>query len=89
MPTRSSPREATPPEAINKAEAFKEQRIAQPGRCGPVQRNTGRIQAGTGSNPHPPVLLEVLEEILPGMEVYILDEQGNTIRWLPIGGGMQ
>jgi len=33
--------------------------------------------------------LEVLEEILPGMEVYILDEQGNTIKWLPIGGGMQ
>ncbi|HOB35503.1 MAG: FtsH protease activity modulator HflK [Firmicutes bacterium] len=76
-------------EAINKAEAFKEQRIAQArGDVALFNEILAEYRLGPEVT-RTRLYLEVLEEILPGMEVYILDEQGNTIKWLPIGGGMQ
>ena len=89
MPTRSSSRTSNAAEAINKAEAFKEQRIAQArGDVALFNEILAEYRLGPEVT-RTRLYLEVLEEILPGMEVYILDEQGNTIKWLPIGGGMQ
>jgi len=74
-------------EALNKAQAFKERRVSE--AMGDValfneilkEYKLGKEVTRTR------LYLEVLEEILPGMQVYIMDEQGNTMRWLPMGGG--
>jgi len=74
-------------EALNKAQAFKERRVSE--AMGDValfneilkEYKLGKEVTRTR------LYLEVLEEILPGMQVYIMDEQGNTMKWLPMGGG--
>lgn len=74
-------------EALNKAQAYKERRVSE--AMGDValfneilkEYKLGKEVTRTR------LYLEVLEEILPGMQVYIMDEQGNTMRWLPMGGG--
>lgn len=74
-------------EALNKAHAYKERRVAE--ATGDValfneilaQYKLGKEVTRTR------LYLEMMEEILPGIDIYILDEQGSTVKWLPIGGG--
>lgn len=74
-------------EAINQAEAFKERRIAE--AAGDValfnsilaEYRQGKVVTRTR------LYLEMMEEILPGINVYIFDENGGTVKWLPIQGG--
>jgi len=74
-------------EALNKAEGFKEQRVSE--ATGDVamfneifaQYKLGKQVTRTR------LYLEVLEEILPGMQLYIMNEDGNTVKWLPLQGG--
>jgi membrane protease subunit HflK len=74
-------------EALNKAQAFKERRIAE--ATGDVAMfNEIFIQYQLGKQvTRTRLYLEVLEEILPGMKIYIVDESGSTLKWLPMQGG--
>lgn len=74
-------------EALNKAEAFKERRIAE--ATGDVALfNEIFVQYQLGKQvTRTRLYLEVLEEVLPDMEIFILDESGSTVRWLPLQGG--
>lgn len=76
-------------EAINQAKAFKERRIAE--ATGDVALfNSMLAEYKLGKEvTRTRLYLEMMEEILPGIKVYIVDEQGSTIKWLPMqqGGG--
>lgn len=75
-------------ELINKAQAFKEQRIAEAkGDVALFNEILAEYKLGKKVT-RTRLYLEVMEEILPGIQVYIVDEQGNTIKWLPMGGGI-
>lgn len=74
-------------EALNKAGAFKEQRVAEAnGDVAHFIEMLREYKLGKDVT-RTRLYLEVLEDILPGMQVYIMDEQGNTMKWLPVGGG--
>lgn len=74
-------------EALNKAEAFKEQRIAQAfGDVAMFNEIYAQYKLGKQVT-RTRLYLEVLEEILPSIKVYIVDEQGSTVKWLPMQGG--
>lgn len=74
-------------EAINQAQAFKERRIAE--ATGDVALfNSILAEYKLGKDvTRTRLYLEMMEEILPGIQIYILDEQGNTVKWLPMQGG--
>jgi membrane protease subunit HflK len=74
-------------EAINQAKAFKERRIAE--ATGDVALfNSMLAEYKLGKEvTRTRLYLEMMEEILPGIKVYIVDEQGSTIKWLPMQGG--
>lgn len=74
-------------EALNMAEGFKERRVAE--ATGDVAMFNGILKEYRLGKEvtRTRLYLEVLEDILPGMQVYILDEQGNTVKWLPMQGG--
>jgi len=74
-------------ETINQAEAYKERRIAEAtGDVALFNSILAEYKQGKGVT-RTRLYLEMMEEILPGIQVYIVDEQGNTIKWLPIQGG--
>lgn len=74
-------------EAINQAEAFKERRIAEAtGDVALFNSILAEYKLGKGVT-RTRLYLEMMEEILPGIKVYIVDEQGNTVKWLPMQGG--
>lgn len=74
-------------EALNKAGAFKEQRVAEAqGDVALFNEILAEYKLGKEVT-RTRLYLEVLEEILPDMKVYIADEKGNTVKWLPMGGG--
>lgn len=74
-------------EAINLAEAFKERRIAEAtGDVALFNSILAEYKGGKGVT-RTRMYWEMIEEILPGIQVYIVDEKGNTIKWLPIQGG--
>lgn len=74
-------------EAINQAEAFKERRIAEAvGDVALFNSIFAEYKIGKGVT-RTRMYLEMMEEILPGVKVYIVDEKGNTIKWLPMEGG--
>lgn len=74
-------------EALNQAEAFKEKRIAEAtGDVALFNSILAEYRQGKGVT-RTRMYLETMEEILPGITVYIVDEQGNTLKWLPIEGG--
>ncbi len=74
-------------ETINQAKAFKERRIAE--ATGDVALfNSMLAEYKLGKEvTRTRLYLEMMEEILPGIKVYIVDEQGSTIKWLPMQGG--
>ena len=74
-------------QALNRAQGFKEQRIAE--ATGDVAMfNEVFVQYQLGKEvTRTRLYLEVLEEILPGMELFIVDESGSTLKWLPLQGG--
>ena len=75
-------------ELINKAQAFKEQRIAEAtGDVALFNEILAEYKLGKEVT-RTRLYLEVMEEILPDIQVYIVDEQGNTLKWLPLGGGI-
>lgn len=74
-------------EAINKAEAFKEQRIAEAqGDVAMFNSILVEYQQGKGVT-RTRLYLEMMEDILPGIQVYIVNEDGSTVKWLPLQGG--
>lgn len=73
-------------EALNKAEAYKERRISEAtGDVAMFNEILAQYQLGKEVT-RTRLYLEMMEEILPGIEIFILDEQGSTVKWLPIGG---
>jgi modulator of FtsH protease HflK len=75
-------------EMLNKAEAYKQKRIAE--ARGDVAKFAGILeeyQVGKEVT-RTRMYLETMEEILPGIEKYIVDENGNTVQFLPLGGTM-
>lgn len=74
-------------EAINKAMAFKEQRIAQAhGDVALFNSMLAEYRQGKGVT-RTRLYLEMMEDILPGIQIYIVDEDGSTVKWLPLQGG--
>lgn len=72
---------------INQAEAFKEKRIAEAkGDVALFSSILAEYRGGKGVT-RTRMYWEMIEEILPGVHVYIVNEQGNTVKWLPIQGG--
>jgi len=71
-------------EALNKAFAYKERRISEAnGDVANFVQILERYALGkevTRSR----MYLETMEEILPGIEKYIVNGDGNTIQWLPL-----
>jgi modulator of FtsH protease HflK len=73
-------------EAINKAMAYKERRIAEAkGDVSNFVQILEKYQLGKEVT-RTRMYLETLEEVLPGIEKYILDEKGNTVSFLPLQG---
>lgn len=71
-------------EIINKAVAYKEKRIAEAkGDVANFIQILERYNMGKEVT-RKRMYLETLEEILPGMEKYIVDSKGNLIKWLPL-----
>ena len=69
---------------LNEAEAYKEKRIAE--AKGDVANFLQILEKYNQSKDvtRTRMYLETMEEILPGIEKYILDENGNTIKLLPL-----
>ncbi|MCX7843088.1 MAG: FtsH protease activity modulator HflK [Clostridia bacterium] len=73
-------------EMVNKAIAYKERRIAEAkGDVANFIQILEKYQLGKDVT-RTRMYLETLEEILPGVEKYILDEKGNTLKFLPLDG---
>ena len=73
--------------AINLAEAFKEKRIAEAtGDVALFNSILAEYKQGKAVT-RTRLYLEMMEEILPNIQVYIVDERGNTLKWLPMQGG--
>lgn len=73
-------------ETVNKAMAYKERRIAEAkGDVANFIQILEKYQLGKDVT-RTRMYLETLEEILPGVEKYILDEKGNTMKFLPLNG---
>lgn len=73
-------------EAVNKAMAYKERRVAEAkGDVANFVQILEKYQAGKEVT-RTRMYLETLEEVLPGVEKYILDENGNTLNFLPLQG---
>lgn len=71
-------------EAVNKAVAYKEKRIAEAkGDVANFAQILEKYQLGKDVT-RTRMYLETLEEILPGVDKYILDEKGNTLNFLPL-----
>lgn len=71
-------------EMINQATAYKEKRIAEAkGDVANFVQILEKYQQGKEVT-RKRMYLETLEEILPGVEKYIVDDEGNTIKWLPL-----
>lgn len=71
-------------EIINKAEAYKEKRIAEAkGDVANFIQILERYNMGKEVT-RKRMYLETLEEILPGIDKYIVDSKGNVIKWLPL-----
>ena len=71
-------------ETINKAEAYKEKRIAESkGDVSNFIQILEKYQLGKDVT-RTRMYLETMEEVLPGVEKYILDEKGNTLNFLPL-----
>ncbi len=71
-------------EILNKANAYKERRIAESrGDVANFVQILERYQLGKEVT-RTRMYLETLEEILPNVEKYIVNENGNTIKWLPL-----
>jgi membrane protease subunit HflK len=74
-------------ETLNKAQAYKEQRISE--AQGDVAAFSAILEKYSQGKEvtRTRMYLETLEQVLPGMEKYIVSSDGNTVKWLPIGGG--
>lgn len=71
-------------EMINHAEAYKEKRIAEAkGDVANFIQILEKYQMGREVT-RKRMYLETLEEVLPGVEKYIVDGDGNTIKFLPL-----
>jgi membrane protease subunit HflK len=71
-------------EKINKAMAYKEKRIAEAkGDVANFVQVLEKYKLGKDVT-RTRMYLETMEEILPGVEKYILDEKGNTLNFLPL-----
>lgn len=71
-------------EKINQAKAYKERRIAEAkGDVANFAQILEKYQLGKDVT-RTRMYLETMEEILPGIEKYIVDGDGNTIQWLPL-----
>ena len=71
-------------EMLNQAEAFKEKRIAEAkGDVANFVQILEKYQLGKEVTKKR-MYLETLEEVLPGIEKYIVDGGGNTIKFLPL-----
>lgn len=74
-------------EIVNKAMAYKERRIAEAkGDVANFAQILERYELGKEVT-RTRMYLETLEDILPGIEKYIVDGNGNTIKWLPLEQG--
>lgn len=72
-------------EAINEAEAYKEKRMAEArGDVAKFIEILKRYQMGKEVT-RTRMYLETMEEVLPNIEKYIVDESGNTVQFLPLG----
>ena len=71
-------------ERVNKAKAYKEKRIAEAkGDVANFVQILEQYQYGKNVT-RTRMYLETLEEILPGVEKYIVDGDGNTLKFLPL-----
>ncbi len=69
---------------LNEAEAYKEKRVAEAkGDVANFEQILERYQLGKEVT-RKRMYLETLEEILPNVEKYIVDGDGNTIKFLPL-----
>lgn len=73
-------------EILNKAEAYKQKRTAE--ARGDVAKFNGILEEYKEAKEvtRTRMYLETMEQILPDIEKYIVDEQGNTVQFLPLGG---
>ena len=71
-------------EMLNKAEAYKEKRTAEAkGDVANFVQILEKYQQGKEVT-RIRMYLETLEEVLPGVEKYIVNEDGNTVKFLPL-----
>lgn len=71
-------------ERVNQAMAYKEKRVAEAkGDVANFVQILEKYELGKDVT-RTRMYLETLEEILPGIEKYIVDGDGNTIKWLPL-----
>jgi len=73
-------------EMLNKAEAYRQRRIAEAeGDVAAFSAILEQYELGKYVT-RVRMYIETMEEILPGMSKYIVDDSGNTIKFLPLDG---
>lgn len=80
--------EATVQEILNEANAYKEKRISE--AKGDVENFT-QVYRNYQLGPEVTrirMYLETMQEVLPNAKIYIMNDSGNTLRFLPLEGGL-